>query len=141
MIQSAVRNRNALNETLSRARQKAAINETQDNAATKISKVVRGHNTRKQLPEIIEDYDRQQLINKVDKVEQRVNKLGDAAITIQKRFRQNKRKTTPITISNEPPRPSTQPMIDILSDNVSRNVVKKSMNNIIKKQQTAAAAT
>jgi hypothetical protein len=109
-------------------------------AGKKIQKVVRGHKVRNQLPEIIEDYDRQQLINKVDKVEQRLNNLGDAAITIQKRFRQNKRKTTPITISNEPPRPSTQPMIDILSDNVSRNVVKKSMNNIIKKQQTAAAA-
>jgi hypothetical protein len=32
-------------------------------------------------------------------------------------------------------------MIDILSDNVSRNVVKKSMNYIIRKQQTTAAAT
>jgi hypothetical protein len=39
VIQSAVRNRNALNETISRARKKAAINETQDNAATKISKL------------------------------------------------------------------------------------------------------
>jgi hypothetical protein len=59
-------------------------------AATKISKVIRGHKVRKQLPEIIEDYDRQQLINKVDKVEQRVNKMNDAAIKIQSAARNRK---------------------------------------------------
>jgi hypothetical protein len=53
-------------------------------AATKISKVIRGHKVRKQLPEIIEEYDRQQLINKVNKVEQRANKMTDAATKIGK---------------------------------------------------------
>ena len=59
-------------------------------AGKKIQKVVRGHKVRKQLPEIIEDYDRQQLINKVDKVEQRVNKMNDAAIKIQSAARNRK---------------------------------------------------
>ena len=49
--------------------------------------------------------------------------------------------TTPLTVSTEPPRPSTQPMIDILSDKVSKNVVKKSMDKIIRKQAETAAAT
>ncbi len=138
-IQSAVRNKNAINETLSRARKKAAINETHENAATKISKVVRGHKVRKQLPEMIEDIDRQKIIDKINKVEQRANQMSDAAITIQKRFRQNKRKTTPITISNESPTSTIKPA-ELIADNVSRNVVKRSMNNIIKKQQTTAAA-
>jgi hypothetical protein len=40
-------------------------------AATKVSKVVRGHRTRKEIPGIIEEYDRQQLINKVDNLEQK----------------------------------------------------------------------
>jgi hypothetical protein len=112
----------------------------QENATTKIQKVVRGHKIRKQLPEIIEEYDRQQMINKINDVEQKANKIDKAAFTIQKRFRQNKRKTTPITISNEPPTTTIQPA-NLIADSVSRNVVKKSMNNIIRKQQTAAAAT
>jgi hypothetical protein len=108
-------------------------------AATKISKVVRGHKVRKQLPEIMEDYDRQQMIDRINQVEQRANQMSDAAIKIQKRFRQNKRKTTPITISNESPTTTIKPA-ELIADNVSRNVVKRSMNNIIKKQQTTAAA-
>jgi len=88
---------------------------------------------------MIEDIDRQKIIDKINQVEQRANQMSDAAIKIQKRFRQNKRKTTPITISNESPTPTIQPA-ELIADNVSRNVVKRSMNNIIKKQQTAAAA-
>ena len=112
----------------------------QENATTKIQKVVRGHKIRKQLPEIIEEYDKQQMINKINNVEQRANKLGDAAITIQKRFRQNKRKTTPITISNEPPTTTIQPA-NLIADSVSRNVVKKSMNNIIRKHTARLCST
>ena len=89
--------------------------------------------------EIMEDYDRQQMIDRINQVEQRANQMSDAAIKIQKRFRQNKRKTTPITISNESPTSTIKPA-ELIADNVSRNVVKKSMNNIIKKQQTTAAA-
>jgi hypothetical protein len=59
-------------------------------AATKISKVIRGHKVRKQLPEIIEEYDRQQLINKVNEIEQRANKMNDAAIKIQSAARNRK---------------------------------------------------
>ncbi len=61
-------------------------------AATKISKVIRGHKVRKQLPEIIEEYDRQQLelINKVNEIEQRANKMSDAAIKIQSAARNRK---------------------------------------------------
>jgi hypothetical protein len=51
-------------------------------AATKISKVIKGHKVRKQLPEIIEEYDRQQMIDKINKVEQRANQMSDAAIKI-----------------------------------------------------------
>ncbi len=36
------------------------------NAGTKIQKVVRGHKARKQLPEIKEEYDRQQLTNQMN---------------------------------------------------------------------------
>jgi hypothetical protein len=63
-IQSAVRNRNALNETISRAKKKQ-INETLNNAmenikkqdaASTIQKVVRGHKARKETaPAIIEE--------------------------------------------------------------------------------------
>jgi hypothetical protein len=105
-------------------------------AATKIQKVVRGHKIRKQLPEIIEEHDRQQIIKKINETEQRANKIGDAAITIQKRFRQNKRKTTPITISNEPQTSTINPT-NLIADNVSRNVIKNSLNKIVRKQNAA----
>jgi hypothetical protein len=105
-------------------------------AATNIQKIVRGHKTRKQLPEIIEEYDRQQLINKINNVEQRANRMNNAAIKIQKKIRQNKRKTTPITISNESPISTIQPT-NIIANNVSRNVVKNSMNKIVRNQNAA----
>ena len=71
------------------------INKQQEqyiNAGTKIQKVVRGHKTRKQLPEIIEEYDRQQLINKINNVEQRANRMNNAAIKIQKKLDKIKEK-------------------------------------------------
>ena len=43
-------------------------------AATNIQKVVKGHKVRKQLPELMEEADRQQIINKINQVEQRANK-------------------------------------------------------------------
>ncbi len=50
--------RKAIHETITRAKQKNELNNAMENmkkqdAATKKSKVVRGHKTRKQLPEII----------------------------------------------------------------------------------------
>ena len=76
------------------------------------------------------------MIKKINETEQRANKIGDAAITIQKRFRQNKRKTTPITISNEPQTSTINPT-NLIADNVSRNVIKNSLNKIVRKQNAA----
>jgi hypothetical protein len=76
------------------------------------------------------------MIKKINDVEQKANKIGNAAITIQKKFRPNKRKTTPITISNEPPTPTIQPA-NLIADNVSRNVVKNSMKKIVRNQNAA----
>jgi hypothetical protein len=104
-------------------------------AATNIQKIVRGHKTRKQLPEIIEEYDRQQLMNKVDNIEQRANRINKAASTIQKKVRENKR-NKPITISNESPISTIQPA-NLISDNVSRNIVKNSLNKIVRNQNAA----
>ena len=128
----------ALNKVLQQQHQENELKDIfehvqRENAGTKIQKVVRGHKIRKQLPEIIEEHDRQQIINKINEVEQRANKIGDAAITIQKRFRQNKRKTTPITISNEPQTSTIKPA-NLIADNVSRNVIKNSLDKIVRKQ-------
>jgi len=78
-IQSAVRNRNALNETISRATRKNELN----NAASTIQKVLRGHKSRKEIPGIIEEHNLQQIIKKVDDVEQKANQMNNAAVTIQ----------------------------------------------------------
>ena len=48
---------------------------------------MRGHKVRKQLPELMEEADRQQMIDKINQVEQRANRMDKAAITIQKRAR------------------------------------------------------
>lgn len=119
-IQSALRNRNALNETIKRAEQK----QEKGDAATKIQSAVRNRNAT----------------NEVIKRATQKQEKRDAATTIQRKVRENKLKK-PVIISTEPPRPSTKPMIDFISDRVSKNVVKNSLDKIVKKQQTAAAAT
>jgi hypothetical protein len=78
------------------------------------------------------------IINKINEVEQRANKIVNAAITIQKRFRQTKRKTTPITISNEPPTSTIQPA-NLIADNVSKSVIKHSLDKIVLNQRNQAA--
>jgi hypothetical protein len=57
------------------------------NAGTKIQKVVRGHKVRKQLPELMEEADRQAIINKINQVEQRANRVNNAASTLQSAMR------------------------------------------------------
>jgi hypothetical protein len=104
------------------------------NAGTKIQSAIRGQKGRKETAIKLETK------IKHDKI----NEIGDkyirqkAASTIQRKVR---RKKNPVIISTEPLRPSTKPMIDIISDRVSKNVVKNSLDKIIKKQQTASAAT
>jgi hypothetical protein len=74
----------------------------------------------------MEDYDRQQLINKINDVEQRVNRMDKAAITIQKRARgMNTRADV------------KKAAINYLADDVSSSVVNNSMNKI-KTRQAAA---
>jgi len=102
-------------------------------AATKIQKVVRGNKTRKRLPDMIDEYNTQLLIDKVNKLEQRANKINDSAVTIQKKFRQIKRKTTPISISNDAPTTTIQPA-NLIADNVSRSVVRNSLNKVARNQ-------
>jgi hypothetical protein len=57
-------------------------------------------------------------------------------MTKQKRFRQNKRKATPITISNEPPTSTIQPA-NLIADNVSRNVIKNSCSKVERNKNAA----
>ena len=57
------------------------------NAGKKIQKVVRGHKVRKQLPELMEEADRQQMIDKINQVEQRANRMDKAASTLQGAFK------------------------------------------------------
>ena len=78
----------------------AARRENRRINATKIQKVVRGHISRNQLPEIMEEADRQAMINRINQVEQRANAMDKAAETIQGAMRNraavkelNKRKT------------------------------------------------
>ncbi len=52
---------------------------------------------------------RQKLVDQIDKVGQKTNKINKTALCIQRRFRQNKRKKTPIEISNQPRITSKQP--------------------------------
>jgi hypothetical protein len=107
--------------------------ERRTNAATTIQNVVRGNKTRKRLPDMIEEYNTQLLIDKVNKLEQRANKINDSAVTIQKKFRQIKRKTTPISISNDAPTTTIQPA-NLIADNVSRSVVRNSLNKVARNQ-------
>ena len=74
-------------------------------------------------------------MNKVDNIEQRANRINKAASTIQKKVRENKR-NKPITISNESPISTIQPA-NLISDNVSRNIVKNSLNKIVRNQNAA----
>jgi hypothetical protein len=108
-----------------------------ENAATKIKSVFKGHQTRqkvqRQAADIMEQKDMEQILNKVNKVEERANQIDKSALVIQKRFRQNKRKSTPITISNEPPISTIKPA-NLIADNVSRNIVKNSLNKIVRNQ-------
>ncbi len=57
-----------------------------NDAASTIQKVVRGHKVRKQLPEMIDEYDTRPIIDKVNKLEQRANKINDSAVTIQNKL-------------------------------------------------------
>ena len=159
-IQSAVRNKNALNETIKRAQQKteaaqklriqeivdeqyknqpierAVVNDMKNQiakqqepfqkAGLKIQKVIRGHNTRKKLTDIMIESDMNKIIDKVNKTEQKANKYNKSASIIQKAVRKNR----PITISTEPPRVSTQQMTGIVADRVSKNVVKNSFDKV-----------
>ena len=79
------------NDMLFMKKQMKKLKDDVDNySATDIQRAFRGHKVRKQLPEIIEEYDRQQLINKVNEIEQRANKMSDAAIKIQSAARNRK---------------------------------------------------
>ncbi len=71
--------------------------------------------------------------DKVNKLKQRANKINNSAITIQKKFRQIKRKNTPISISNGPPT-STVQTADLIAANVSRSVVRNSSNRVARNQ-------
>ncbi len=95
-------------------------------AATNIQKVVRGHKVRKQLPEIMEEVDRQAIIDKINQVEQRANRMDKAAITIQKRARGM---NTRADVKNT--------AINYLADDLSSSVVYNSVNKI-KTRQAAA---
>ena len=134
-IQSAVRNRNALNETIGRAQKKVA--------ATKIQSAVRNRNA------INETIKRAKIKETLNNATENTRKQDAAATKIQSAVRNKKAinkfateyvkkvRNTPISISTQPPRPSTQPMIDLISDNVSRNVVKNAINKIAKKQSAS----
>ena len=54
--------------------------------------------------------------------------------TIDSRMQKYLNVTTPLTISTEPPTPTIHPA-NLIADNVSRNVVKKSMDKIIRKEK------
>ena len=97
-------------------------------AGLKIQKVIRGHNTRKKLTDIMIESDMNKIIDKVNKTEQKANKYNKSASIIQKAVRKNR----PITISIEPPRVSTQQMTGIVADRVSIFIVRNSMNKLLK---------
>ena len=118
-IQSALRNRNALNETIKRAAQK----QEKGDAATKIQSAVRNRNAT----------------NEVIKRATQKQEKRDAATAIQSAVRGHKgRKETAIKLETKL---KQDRIIDFISDRVSKNVVKNSLDKIVKKQQTAAAAT
>jgi hypothetical protein len=116
-IQSAVRNRNATNEVIKRATQK----QEKGDAATKIQSAVRNRNATNEV---------------IKRATQKQEK--QAATAIQSAMRGHKgRKETALKLETKL---KQDKIIDIISNRISKNVVKNSLDKIVKKQQTAAAA-
>ena len=143
-IQNALRGNRARNTARTLTREKTitrmqndimangVVNDVVDNAvnqsaATTIQSAVRNRNA---INETIGRAQKKVAATKIQSTVRNRNALNE---TIKKSPEENKQ-NTPITISNQPPIASTQPMVDLVSDNVSGNVVRNSLNKIIKKQ-------
>ena len=99
-------------------------------AGLKIQKVVRGHNTRKKLPDIMLESDINNIMNKINQTEQRANRMNKAASTIQKKIRENKR-NKPIIISSSATRPSLSSIHYQTNENMAKDIVNEIVGGVV----------